>query len=113
LRALIEGNREEHIALWKRIESKVTDPEGMVYQARTLSFVGETKEAVLLLERALDHGFNPYRVLVRSDSFLDGARSQTDFPRLLERARQKYLAARQAFIDAGGERLLGVSVPAE
>ena len=110
-RAFIEGDREESIALWKRIENKFKDPEGMVYQARTLSLAGEAKEAVLLLERALDHGFNPYRVLVGSDSSLVGARSQTDFPRLLERARQKYLAARQAFVDAGGERLLGVSVP--
>jgi hypothetical protein len=33
------------------------------------------------------------------------------YPRLFERARQKYAIARQAFVDAGGERLLGVSVP--
>src|SRR5262245_15010041 len=111
LRAFMEGNREESIALWKRIENKLTDPEGMAYQARALSALGETREAVLLLEKALDRGFNPHRMLERPDAWLDPARLHTDYPRIFERARQKYAIAREAFVDAGGERLLGVSVP--
>jgi hypothetical protein len=83
----------------------------MIYTARSLSLLGEAGEAVLLLERALDRGFNPYRMLLRSDTWLDAARSHANFPRLFARARQKYAVARQAFIDAGGERLLGVTVP--
>jgi eukaryotic-like serine/threonine-protein kinase len=111
LRAFIEGNRDESNALWKRIENTFTDPEGMVYQARALSVFGETRDAVLLLEKALDRGFNPLRMLKRPDAWLDSARLHADYPRLVERARQKYAVARQAFVDAGGERLLGVSVP--
>lgn len=112
LRALIEGNREESVALAERVASQSTDPESMVYTARSLSLLGEPGEALLLLERALDHDFNPYRMLLRSDTWLDAARSHADFPRLFARARQKYAVARQAFVDAGGERLLGVTVPA-
>ncbi len=111
LRAWIEGNREESIALGKRVAAQATDGESFVYMARMLSALGEGGEAVLLLEKALDHGFNPYRMLQRSDSSLDAARSHAHFPPLLARARQTYLIARQAFVDAGGERLLGVTVP--
>jgi hypothetical protein len=99
--------------LWNRVASESTafDPEGMVYQARNLSLLGEDGEAVLLLEQALDRGFNPYRMLLRPDAWLDAARSHADFPRVFARAREKYTVARQAFVDAGGERLLGVSLP--
>lgn len=110
LRAWIEGNREESIALGKRLAPQSADGEGLVYLARMLSALGDGGGAVLLLGKALDSGFNPYRVLRRSDSSLDAARSHSSFPHLLERARNQYLVARQAFVDAGGERLLGVTV---
>jgi serine/threonine protein kinase len=100
LRAFVEGNREESIALWKSIANKLTDPEAMVYQARGLSVLGETRDAVLLLEQALDRGFNPYRMLERPDASLDPARLHADYPRLLSGLVRA--VARQAFVDAGG-----------
>ena len=111
IRALMEGRAEEGAALEQRAASQSFDPESMVYMARALSLLGEPREALLLWERALDRGFNPYRLLIRADPSLDAARSHAGFPRLLERAREKYAAARQAFVDAGGERLLGVTLP--
>jgi serine/threonine-protein kinase len=112
LRALIEGNHAESTTCGKQVAAQSTDPEGMVYQARTLSLLGEPGDAVLLLERALDGGFNPYRMLQRPDAWLDPARSHAGFPGLFARARHKYGIARQEFVDAGGERLLAVTVPA-
>ena len=111
LRAVIEGRPEEIIALGRRAASQSFDSESMAYMARSLSFLDEPLEALLLLERALDRGFNPYRMLLRSDPWLDAARSHADGPRLFARARQKYAVARQAFIDADGQRLLGVTLP--
>ena len=111
LRALIEGRSEESLALERRVASSSFDPENMMYVARTLSRLGAGAEAIGMLERALDRGFNPYRMLMRTDAWWDAARAHADFPRVFERARQKYGIARQAFIDVGGERLLGVTVP--
>ena len=111
IRALMEGRADEGVALEQRAASPSFDPESMLYMARHLSLLGEPRNALLLWERALDRGFNPYRMLLRSDSWLDAARSHADFPRLFARARDTYIAARRAFVDAGGERLLGVTLP--
>jgi tetratricopeptide (TPR) repeat protein len=111
LRALIEGDRDASIAASMQIYANAPDGEGLVYQGRSLSHWGESADAVRLFAAALDRGFNPYRMLVRHDSWLDHARADSSFPALFERARDKYRATWQAFVDADGERLLGVAVP--
>jgi hypothetical protein len=78
-----------------------------------LSGLGEGGDAVVLMQQALERGFNPYRVLRSSDSAWNAVRAHPAYPPLLDAARTKYQNARQAFIDAGGERLLGVTVPLE
>jgi eukaryotic-like serine/threonine-protein kinase len=111
LRALIEGKRDESIGCAMHVYAHAPDGEGLIYQARTLSVLGEGEKAVTLLEAAFDRGFNPYRLLRRPDPWLDSARSHSRFAHLDERARDKYINTRQAFVDANGERLLGVTVP--
>jgi TolB-like protein len=110
LRAWIQGDRDQGLALARRLAIDIPDGEGMLYIARTLSALGEGGEAVELLGRALEKGFNPYRLL-HSDPSLDAARAHAAFPRLFDSARRRYLMMRQTFIDAKGESLLGVTLP--
>jgi TolB-like protein/tetratricopeptide (TPR) repeat protein len=111
LRGWIEGRTEESIALCRRAAGQITDGESLLQVARILSALGEGGEAVLLLQRVLERGFNPYRFLRSSDGALNCARAHPAYPSLLGAARTRYESARQAFIDAGGERLLGVTIP--
>ena len=111
LRAWIEGNLAESIALCRRVAGQIPDGEGLVYVARMLSALGEGDDAVVLMQQTLERGFNPYRLLQSSDGALTALRAHLEYPTLLDAARTKYLSARQAFLDAGGERLLGVTVP--
>jgi hypothetical protein len=111
LRALIEGKRDESIGHAMHVYAHAPDGEGLIYQARTLSVLGEGEKALTLLEASFDRGFNPYRLLRKPDPWLDSARSHARFEHLVERTRDKYTSTRQAFIEANGERLLGVTAP--
>lgn len=111
LRAWIEGKREESIALCRRVAKQLPDGEGLMYIARMLAALGEGGEAATLLHQCLEKGFNPYRVLQSEDGALKSVRDHSSYPELLTAAQSKYLGARQAFIDAGGETLLGVTIP--
>ena len=72
------------------VATPVPDGEGLMYIARML--------AAILLHKALEKGFNASIVAV--------------VPWCAEvRARASQLFARQAFVDAGGERLLGITRP--
>ncbi len=110
LRAWIEGRRDNAIALGRRVATQMPDGDALFYMARMLSALGEGGEAVGLLETCLQRGFNPYRLL-HCDRSLGAARVHPDFPHLLDGARATYAAARQSFIDADGEGLLGVTIP--
>ena len=52
-----------------------------------------------------------YRMLERPDASLDPARCTPTIHGFSSGLVRSYAVARQAFVDAGGERLLGVSVP--
>ena len=111
LREWIEGKREESIALCRRVAKQSPDGEGLMYIARMIAALGEGGEAAILLHRCLGKGFNPYRVLQSSDGALKSVREHSSYSELFTAAQSKYLGARQAFVDAGGETLLGVTVP--
>ena len=76
------------------------------FAARNIAFFGETR-ALQELERSLERGFVLYRVLLRDDPWLDPLRATSKFQFLFERSREAYRQCRQAYLDAGGERLLG------
>lgn len=57
--------------------------------AAGLARVGETDEALLMLERAVSWGFSNYRFLAEYDRFLEPLRGNPRFEALVHRAREK------------------------
>jgi len=82
------------------------DPESLYFVGRTLAYFGD-RRALTEFARALDLGFVIYRVLLKKDPWVDPLRGTTEFRDLLERSREVYRQCRAAYLDAGGEPLLG------
>ena len=106
---VIEGRYDEA----KRINrdllhmSQFRDPCGVFYFARHLAAAGDTRDALIGLQRAVEGGFGCFTLLTR-DPWLDGLRSHPEFQALLRLAQDRRAAAVKAFSDAGGEQVLGL-----
>jgi DNA-binding winged helix-turn-helix (wHTH) protein/tetratricopeptide (TPR) repeat protein len=82
------------------------DPEAVFYAARNIASFGD-RRALREFGRSLERGFVLYRALLKDDPWLDPLRMTREFRRLVEQSREVYLECRQAYVTAGGERLLG------
>jgi tetratricopeptide (TPR) repeat protein len=109
LRALLEGKREESLEASRELmKATFRDPEGIYYLARQLGFLGAREEALETLRRAVERGFFCYPAMVR-DPWLDGMRGDEEFSRVLNHAHELHREAQRAFVEGGGEALLGVA----
>ena len=108
MRAAAQGQRDETVAAIDRA-SGFRDLEGLFYLARLSAHVGEVEGALALFDRVVAGGFSCFPSFAR-DSWLDGLRGQAEFRRLLNLAETRHREAVVAFRDAGGERVLGVSL---
>jgi hypothetical protein len=110
VRFAIEGRRDEARVLVQRHLASATfiDPEGLFHIAQILARIGDHDAAMETLDRSCEGGYCGLPAL-ELDSWLDPLRARPDFRRLLERAEVQRRAALDAFIVAGGERLLGVT----
>ena len=108
LRALLEDKRAESLeASEELMKTTFRDPEGMYYQARQFSYLGQDTKALSMLSRAIDNGFYCYPAMIR-DPWLDTLRGRTEFTDLLRKAQELHRKAQRAFLAAGGESLLGM-----
>jgi len=108
LRALLEDKRAESLeASEELMKTTFRDPEGMYYQARQFSYLGQDAKALSMLSRAIDNGFYCYPAMIR-DPWLDALRGRTEFTDLLRKAQELHREAQRAFLAAGGESLLGM-----
>lgn len=112
LRAVVERRREDAFESAAPIFEAFPDPEMVYFTARTLAVFGD-RRALDQLQRSLEHGFVLYRALLREDPWLDPIRATPAFQRLIARSREMYRECRKAYLDAGGERLLGPVPSAE
>ena len=110
LRGAFENDRDECVNATRRLlDSGFRDPEGLVFCARNLARVRAGDFALELLGRIADSGFHCADLLVH-DPWFDSIRTEHEFVRVLQRAREGSAEAAAAFAKAGGERLLGLAV---
>jgi len=110
LRFTIQGRCEEARAIARRyLDSPIfIDSEGQFHMARILSRAGDQETAIEALTRSSAAGYCGLPSLMQ-DVWFDPLRARPDFRRLIERAEVQRRAGLDAFIVAGGERLLGIS----
>jgi hypothetical protein len=109
VRAAAQGQRDETVAALDRVAVGFHDPEGLFYLTRLSAHVGEVEGAAALFDRVVAGGFCCYPSFAR-DSWLDGLRAHAEFRRVLSLAEARHREAIVAFRDAGGERVLGISL---
>ncbi len=114
LRSLLEGNRAVCADATARLLEgwRLRDPCPLFYLARHLSFLGDKERALALLNQAVEGGFYPYRFLAR-DPWLDALRGEARFTRIVRRAEARYREALTAFVQSGGDRVLGLGKAVE
>jgi TolB-like protein len=106
--AAFEG-RKDDCARYTRValDAGFHDPEGMLSTVRSLAYVGEQEYALAVLDRVVSGGCHCPTTLAR-DPWLDSLRGSPEFLRILRLAEAGRAKAAAAYLQAGGERILGV-----
>jgi tetratricopeptide (TPR) repeat protein len=89
------------------IDSGFHDPEGFLLHSRELAYVGQTSQALAMLGRVLQGGYYCPVALTR-DPWFDSLWGSREFVRLVREAEAGHARAAEAYLRAGGERILGV-----
>ena len=105
--ALLEGDRPAALAAADAMIERwpLRDPCSTYYLARTLAATDHPR-ALEIVRRSIEGGFHTYALLVH-DPWLDPIRSRPEFAQLLAFGERQYREGVDAFVEAGGERILG------
>jgi hypothetical protein len=105
--AVLEGDRATALPLADALLEKwpLRDPCATYYLARTLATVQHPR-GMEMFRRAVEGGFHAFPMYAR-DPWLDPLRTSREFQDVLTLAEAQYRDAADAFVAAGGERLLG------
>ena len=105
--AVLDGNRTAALSVATAMLQKwpLRDPCATYYLARTLAAI-EHPRALEMFRRAVEGGFHAYAMYAQ-DPWLDPLRTEREFREILGLAEAQYRDAADAFVAAGGERILG------
>ena len=110
LRMLLEGRRAEGLAVMRRIlVPGFRDPESVYVIARQFAYYGDSAAALALLASAVEEGYFCFSTMAR-DPWLDTLRADPAFTKILRHAEARHREALAAFLQANGDRLLGLKV---
>ena len=106
--ALLEGPADERLRPADQLanEIRVSDPCRLYYLARHLARAGHPR-ALSVLQGSVDGGF-VCRWFLNEDPWLDAIRGEPGFDVIVEQATARIRAAREAFRQADGDRILGL-----
>jgi TolB-like protein len=112
-RAFIQGNSQAGLDALDRLLDLpgpfTYDPESHYWIARNLARANQGGRALRSLRRALESGYYCHYALLH-DSAFRSLSSEPEFEELLNRAAGWDRVARRAFLDNGGESILGVYI---
>jgi hypothetical protein len=111
LLASLGGDRETVLTLCQSFFAKSDrnpDGEAMFTMTRMLARAGWRELALRMFEMTMDAGFFPAAAFER-DPWLESIRGADAYCRIVDRARERSLAADAAFQAVGGYRLLGLT----
>jgi serine/threonine protein kinase/Tfp pilus assembly protein PilF len=109
-RQILENKREEALAsIAQFLKERQFDPEGVYFVARSLVRLGESSQALDLLDKqVVEAGFFCYQILL-SDPWLDPVRGDRRFSAIVARARERSQDAEAEFHRLGGDQLLWIA----
>ena len=107
-RFIIEDRKAEARAMIEQMSKAgpPRDPCARYYIARAMAAAG-AEGALDLLAISVDGGFSCFDFMAR-DPWLASLRSESGFAAILRRSEARERHARAAYIEAGGDRVLGV-----
>ncbi|MGH7680797.1 MAG: FlgO family outer membrane protein [Candidatus Eiseniibacteriota bacterium] len=107
--AVLTGDRDTCLkTIQAVVASPFRDPEGLYFMGRTAAYIHERDLALKTLARVVDGGYYQPSRMTR-DPWLDSIRAEPEFIRLLRLAEAKRRDAVAAFLEHGGDKILGVS----
>jgi TolB-like protein/tetratricopeptide (TPR) repeat protein len=105
--ALLEGRLEDASGLSERVIASVPDPEAWLIQAGGVAHVGQHDRALALLDEIVERGYLGVSQIARSPWWAS-VRETAEFARIVAKAAERRETVRKAFVEAGGEELLGI-----
>ncbi|MDP7480212.1 MAG: protein kinase [Vicinamibacterales bacterium] len=106
--AMLEGDREALTAPFDRTTANTRDPENLYYMSLMAAHVGDDERTLAMLERAVAGGWFCHATIAR-ETWLEAVRDTPRFVAALAQAEAGHRHAAAAFLEAGGDRFLGLS----
>jgi serine/threonine protein kinase len=107
-RLVLEGEKDETLALIDAFIDKHFDPEGLYFIARVLARLNEPEKTLDLLDRIIDRGFYCSSILLR-DPWMDPVRGRSRFSDIVSHAEARSRDADTEFRRLNGDRILGLN----
>jgi len=93
----LEGNPEEALSYAIQFEQfQIADAEAWYFKSILYGMQGNKEGCLRCLRKAVDSGFFNYP-LMSTDSYLDPAREDPEFQKVLQKAKEKHLAFKERF----------------
>ena len=106
--AMLEHDRDVFAEAFDATTADVRDPENFYYRSLMAAYLDDVERTLAMLERAVAGGWFCHATIA-SEPWLACVRDTPRFAALVAEAEAKHRRAAAAFVEAGGDRLLGLA----